>query len=280
MSLTVHSLFIYPVKGARAIGVSAFDLERRGPKGDRRWIIADEDGKFLAQRNCATLAQLVVEETDHGLQLRMGSDEIFVERCRRGSRACVTVWKDNVDALSADDGASLWLTRALGRRAQLYYMDDQAERTTSGDWRAPSPVSFADAYPLLVTTTASLAALNAAMQKTDGEAIGMDRFRPNIVIEGADPWAEDYWRMLKIGGAEIEFVKPCTRCVVTTRDQVTGEGQGKEPLQALSRMRRSAQPGLPGVLFGWNAIVRGMGEIKTGDAVNVHERRAGGWPLA
>ena len=108
----------------------------------------------------------------------------------------------------------------------------------------------------------------------------MKRFRPNIVVEGADPWAEDFWKAVRIGGVEIDVAKPCDRCIVTTLDQATGEKTGREPLKTLHKIRRSVHPDLPNVvLFGWNSAPRGAGEIAVGDAVEIIEDRPEGCPL-
>lgn len=278
--MRVASLHIHPVKGMRAIDLPAAHIGARGLDGDRRWLATDGEGVFLTQRTCQPLATIDAQAVEGGLQLSAGGSSIAVAP-PSGPRRMVTVWSDAVEAADAGDEAAGWLSGALGRSARLFYMDDAAERTTSGRWGPKRPVSFADAYPILVTTTGSLNALNEAIAANGGEAVPMKRFRPNIVIDGADPWAEDFWKTIRIGGIELDLVKPCDRCLVTTLDQATGEKQGREPLKTLHKIRRSAHPDLQGVvLFGWNASPRGTGEIKTGDAVEIVETRPEGWPLA
>ncbi|GAB4526076.1 MAG: MOSC domain-containing protein [Amphiplicatus sp.] len=279
--MRLSSLHIYPLKAARGIALGESALEPRGLVGDRRWVAADPDGVHLTQRECAALARLVARPVPVGIHLSAdGAGEIVVRPDPAGARRRIRVWKDAVDALDAGEAAADWLSGALGRPARLFHMDDAARRATSGRWGPQGPVSFADAYPLLVTSTASLDALNEAIARGGGAPVGMERFRPNIVIDGAGPWAEDRWRALRIGAAVIELVKPCARCVVTTVDQASGARTGREPLKTLARIRRSAHPDLPGALFGWNAILREGRALAAGEAVEVLEAREEGWPLA
>ncbi len=280
MSVFVQSLFIYPVKGVRAVPLKEARVEARGLDGDRRWIVTDEDGVFLTQRDCPALARIEAQRHRMGLFLRKdGGDLHFVPWPEGEERRSIEIWLDRVEAAPAGASADAWLTGALGRPARLFHMDDAAERRTPATFAAPSPVSFADAYPILITTTASLAALNDEIAANGGEGVGMERFRPNIVVGGADAWAEDRWRAIRIGQTVLDLVKPCDRCVVTTTDQRTGERMGKEPLASLARIRKSADPQVSGVLFGWNVVVREAGGIAVGDAVAVAQRRESAWRI-
>ncbi len=279
--MRVCSLHIYPVKGARGIACAQSMAHARGFRGDRRWLVTGADDKFLTQRDCPALAQLVAKPDEEGLVLSfVGRGAFNVATPVGGERRSVTIWDDRVEALHAGADAEAWLSDVLGRSARFYFMDAAAARDTSGRWGAPAPVSFADGYPFLIATTQSLEALNQEIARNAGAPVGMERFRPNIVIDADRLWAEDYWKAIRIGDVVIDLVKPCVRCVVTTKDQATGASMGKEPLKSLGKIRRSAHPGLPGGLFGWNAVPRNHGEIKIGDAVEVVEPRPEGWPLA
>ncbi|WP_411817257.1 MOSC domain-containing protein [Hyphococcus sp. DH-69] len=279
--MNVASLHIYPVKSCRGIRLERTFLEWRGLTRDRRWMITDADNHFLTQRNCGALARIGAQVTDAGLVLSVdGSNSIEIGFPSSHQREAVTVWHDTVEALRASEIAENWISQAIGRDARLFYMDDEAERKTSAKWSERTPVSFADGYPVLVTSMSSLAALNEDIRESgNGEPIAMERFRPNIVIDGADPWAEDHWSRLQIGEVTIDLVKPCSRCIITTRDPQTGEVTGRDPLKTLGQIRRSAHPDSPGVLFGWNAIVRNQGAVHVGDTVNVESTREDGWPL-
>ncbi len=280
--MQIASLFIHPVKGGRAIHCDAAPVTARGLVSDRRWLATDAHGVFLTQRNCDALAEITATPLPGGIRLASEAMEtaIDVSIPEGASRQSVTVWKDNFEAVLAGPAACAWLSAALGRDAQLYFMDADAERQTSDKWGDPAPVSFADAFPVLITTSASLVALNHEIIRNGGATVGMERFRPNIVIDGAEPWAEDYWKTIRLGAVVLDLVKPCDRCVVTTKDQQSGKTLGKEPLASLARIRRSADPRINGVLFGWNAVPRNDGEIAVGDLIAVVGERPEGWPLA
>ena len=278
----VQSLHIYPVKGARGIDVNNALLNLRGFAHDRRWVVTDDKGVFLTQRECSALARLIATPDGDSLKLESkdmeGSAQVKV--APGAERETIRVWRDDIDAADVGVDAAGWLSEALGRPARLFFMDDRATRTTSGQMASSAPVSFADGYPVLIVTAASLGALNEEIAASGGDAVPMARFRPNVVIDGAAPWGDDYWKAVKIGGVTFDLVKPCDRCVVTTKDQASGASMGKEPLKSLARIRRSADPRVNGVLFGWNAIPRNEGDISVGDSVQVVEERPEGWPLA
>ena len=278
--MRVSSLHLYPVKGVRAVDVSSAQVELCGFAGDRRWLVTDDDGMFFTQRTCPALATIEAAVTAHGLLLVCGERTCEIVAPQGDVRHAVQIWEDDVEAAYAGDDAAQWLSDVLGRPARLYFMDEPAVRTTSEDFCAAAPVSFADGYPYLLITEASLDALNTAIADKGGAAVPMARFRPNMVIEGSDPWADDYWKTVRIGDVVFDIVKPCVRCEVTTRDQATGARMGKEPLATLATLRRSAHAEENGVLFGWNAIARDKGKISIGDNVEVLEARPEGWPLA
>ncbi|MGF1544219.1 MAG: MOSC domain-containing protein [Parvularculaceae bacterium] len=278
-ALRIAALRLHPLKGGRGLEVEAARVEVLGLCGDRRWLATDADGRFLTQRDCPGLARVDADYPDANdvSRLRLaaeGAGEIVATG--DGPQAEVNIWRDVAVARAAGADADAWLASVLGRPARLWFMADETARTTEEGFCAPGPVSFADAYPVLVVNTGSLAALNDALDAP----VAMARFRPNIVVEGAAPWAEDAWRTLTTGdGVELELVKPCRRCEVTTLDPATGENLGEEPLRALSRVRKSGDPAVKGFLFGWNAIVRAGGLLRVGDAVEVAAAKTP-WPIA
>ncbi|NOX95947.1 MAG: MOSC domain-containing protein [Alphaproteobacteria bacterium] len=280
--MQVHSLHLYPIKGVRAVDMEGAHVGLRGLAQDRRWVITDADGQFLTQRECSDLARLSVTLIPDGLRLCMddAGEVVEVKVPTNENRSTITVWNDQINAHEAHESAAMWLSSVLARPVRLFFMDEKAIRNTSDRWVPVTPVSFADGYPLLIVTSASLDALNSEIEMNGGDAVPMARFRPNIVIDGADPWAEDNWLRIRIGDVEIDLVKPCDRCVVTTKDQRTGAAMGKEPLKTLAKFRKSAHPDLSGVLFGWNAAARNEGGIKIGDRIEIVEPRTDGWPLA
>lgn len=274
----VASLHFYPIKGVRAVDCEEAEFDQRGLVHDRRWLITDGEGQSLTQRDHSVLAQIEATVTSDGLHLACGGQAIDIAYPEKGRRA-FRVWRDEVQALDAGEEAAAWFSSLLGRPARLCFMDDKALRLSTEKWSPRTAVNFADMHPFLIATTASLRALNEAIAANGGETLGMERFRPNIVIDGAEAWAEDGWKVLKIGGHVIDVIIPCDRCVVTTKDQKTGESAGKEPLKTLAKIRKSAHPDIGGALFGWRAASRGDGAFKVGDAVEVLEERPGGWPL-
>ena len=285
--MQVSTLSIHPVKGGRARHPAAATLEPMGLAGDRRWMLVDEAGRFVSQREHPPLALLDAEPDADGLHLSFpgvgGVDggERFVPVLEGDERLAVSVWSDTVDAALADAATNAALSRWLGLPLRLVHFDDRSRRTVSCDWTAgDAPVGFADGFPLLVATTASLRELNRRIVTTGGEAVPMSRFRPNLVVDGAEPFAEDGWAAISVGDVVLDLVKPCARCAVTTVDQDEGRRMGKEPLATLGRFRRSGEPKAPGVLFGWNAVPRAPGHLRVGDPVRVVETREGGWPLA
>lgn len=255
----------------RAVDLQRARVERRGLAGDRRWLVVDPDGMFLTQRSHPKLATIAAELTATGLRLSLdgaGALEVAVPDGAR--RRKVAVWTSEVDAAVADEAAGAFLSGILGEAVHLVYMDAKALREKDSIWTpTPEPVSFADAFPVLVTTTGSLAALNDDIAAHGGAPVPMARFRPNIVIDCDQPWAEDRWSRLRIGEVVLDLVKPSDRCIVTTTDQRSGERMGKEPLAALARIHRSTDPRINGVIFGENAVPRALGEIAAGDSVEV-----------
>lgn len=277
--MRIESLHIYPVKSMRGLTVQRTILTPSGLLGDRRFMIVDPSGQFITQRECAALARIEVLPQAGYLLLRRDEDEIMVA-IPSGPRMQVAVWRSIVDAAVAADSVNARLSAWLDRDVCLVFADQSSQRTASAAWAGEGvPLGFADGYPVLVTTTASLKDLNRHLTEKGEKAVGMERFRPNIVIDCDEPWAEDRWASLEIAGMRLDLVKPCVRCIITTQDQKTGE-QGKgDPLPALRHMRFSVDKREPGPIFGWNAVPRGQVELSVGDQVDVAVARPEGWPL-
>ena len=269
--MQVKSLQIYPVKSGQGINLQTAQMRPRGLAGDRRFMLVGEDGLFITQRIMPKLAGLYARVRGTQLTLSvLNIDPINVDLENMGSRQTVTVWRSTLSARRVSQAADEFLSAWLNMPVSLVFMDELSARAASPEWAsAASPVSFADGYPVLITNTASLDALNSLILSGEHPAVLMNRFRPNIVIDSAEPWGEDNWGALKIGGAIFDLVKPCTRCIMTTLDQTTGEKQGREPLQSLRALRTSTDPRNEGVLFGMNAVPRVCGEIGVGDKVSI-----------
>ena len=277
----VSALAIYPLKSGRAVPLQATEIDRLGLKDDRRLLLVSPDGQFMTQREFQDLARLAVTVSDAGgYDISMnGKGSIHVALPDGTHRKDVTIWDDVTNAAVADAASNAALSEWLGRQVELVYYDDRAHRSASETWTGDTDteVSFTDGYPILVTTTASVEALKADMESHGEGSAGMDRFRPNIVIDGSEAWAEDGWAAIEIGGIRFDLVKPCARCIMTTQDQMSGSREVPSPIPAMGRLRMSADRRVPGPLFGWNVVPRGTGTIRLGDAVTVLKTRPEGW---
>ncbi|ASY62201.1 Flavodoxin reductases (ferredoxin-NADPH reductases) family 1 [Sinorhizobium sojae CCBAU 05684] len=277
--MKVTGLNIHPLKSGRAIAQTFVTVNLDGLVGDRRFMLVGPDGRFITQRELQALAQVGAVPVDGGVHLKMNGSEFSV-RFAPDRRLDVRVWSSDVNAAVADEAANETLSAWFGRPVKLVHMDEEAERFVGAEWAgSAAPVGFADGFPILITTTGSLADLNRTLVEKGQEPVGMERFRTNILIDCDEPWAEDLWERLEIGGIVFDLVKPCSRCIMTTQDQTTGERIGGNPIQGLSEKRMSADRRVPGVLFGWNAVPRGEGMVKLGDEATVIRRRKERWPM-
>lgn len=272
--MKIASLHVHPVKGMRAVDIARAEVETRGLAGDRRWMAVDAGGVFLTQRTHPHMATMSARFTEEGVAIAAdGFGELAIPRPSGVRRRDVVVWDAALTAAASDETASAFLSDLIGEEAHLVFMDEPALRHKESLWTPDKvPMSFADAFPVLVATTGSLAALNRDIEKHGGEAVPMARFRPNVVIECDEAWAEDRWTRLHIGDVVLDLVKPSDRCLVTTTDQRSGRRMGKEPLAALARIHRSTDPRVNGVIFGANAVPRALGEIAVGDAVRAETK--------
>ena len=276
------SIHIYPMKAARAVDLDESAVEPWGLAGDRRWLLVDQDGRFVSQREEPSLARVVVRYGQDTITNGQGTTTNGPRRISVSAAGCpgrqvtapgqpellkVTVWGSAVLAAAAGPEGDAWFSAYLGRPVRLVYLDDPTRRAVDPQFGRPGDVvSFADGFPLLLTSTASLDELGRWLTEAGEPPVPMTRFRPNAVVTGAPPWAEDRWRRIRIGAVEFRVVKPCGRCVVTTTDQTTGEVT-KQPLKMLGRRRRLGQQ----LVFGQNMIPEGPGVIQAGDPVEVLE---------
>jgi uncharacterized protein YcbX len=269
MPVTLSALHIYPVKGLKGIDLSASQCTDRGLEHDRRWMVVDAAGEFLSQREHPRMATVWTEICDGMLALSapdLPSVEVPLD-VASASRMSVRVWKSVCDAVPVSRHADAWLSDYLGMPVRLVYMPETTRRASNPQYAGPDQwVGFADGYAYLLASEASLAELNGRLARKDHPAIPMNRFRPNLVITGAQAFAEDGWREIRIGEAVFRAAKPCGRCQVTTTDQASGEVRGPEPLATLSSYRDSKEFG---VMFGMNFATVKTGRVAIGDPVTV-----------
>ncbi len=265
------ALHVYPIKSCRGMALEEVRLGPRGFEFDREWMLVDASGRFVTQRQlprlamistALTAAHLVVEAPQHGRR------EIPREPLRAVDPTAprpVQIWKDTCLGLDEGDEVADWFSSFLGQSLRLVrFAPDQrrlSNRAWTGDLEAEN--AFSDGYPILVISEASLADLN---QRLGGTPLPMNRFRPNLVLGGVEPYFEDHCGTLHFADVELRIVKPCERRRITTTDQATAE-VGQEPLATLATYRRDAR--LQGVVFGQNAVVaRGVGHtLRVGQEV-------------
>lgn len=258
MAARIASLHVYPVKSCRGIDLQRARLTAAGLEWDRRWMIVDGDGRFVTQRENPRLAAI---STAIGAGLRLsaaGLPALALDPAHGGAERAVRIWKDTVTGLDAGEEASDWLLAALGAPLRLVRIPDSALRNAEPAFAGPgpNPVAFADAYPLLMIARESLEDLNRRLPAP----LPMNRFRPNVVIEGVPAYAEDAMAEFRFGRVALRGVKHCTRCAITTTDQETCvRDANQEPLRTLKTYRYDE--GLKGVVFGQNCVVAaGAGE--------------------
>ena len=268
--LVVDSLHVYPLKGAAGFSPQSWPVDERGLRHDRRFMVVDADGVFISQRTNLRMTLIRGEIAGDGLRISTAGGMIDVPfPLTNAPTLRATVWDDCFDVRIADPNASRMLSEVLHAPAQLVWMPDDCERLTSIKRGEPRRhVSFADAAPLLLTTTAALEELNTRLQRSGSSAIPMDRFRPNVVVRGATAGADDHWRTLRIGNAAFRVSNACKRCKVITIDQSTGEFAGNDPLTTLATYRAEG----PSVTFGQHMMAEASGSISVGDAVAIDAR--------
>jgi uncharacterized protein YcbX len=249
--MRIQSLHVYPVKGCRGIALAEAELLASGLRHDRRFMVLGADDTFVTQREHPSMARVDVAIAADRLLLSVdGGPQASAPLVPEGLRRRVRVWSDEVEAVDVGgDGAALFSAH-LGMRCSLVFMPADVVRPVERPYGRPGDrVGFADAYPVLLASLASLADLNARLAEAGAPPVPMNRFRPTIVVEGGAPFAEDSASLARLGPVVLRLPKPCGRCKVTTVDQRTG-ATGQEPLRTLARYRTT----LNQVNFAVNAI--------------------------
>lgn len=272
----LSSLHIHPVKSLGGFAPAEAVVEPWGLAGDRRWMLIDASAKAVTQRQHArmALASAALGEGGGITVSAPGREPLSVAVPSGATGTVVTeIFGTKVEAVPAGAAADAWFSAYLGADVRLVHLDDPARRRPidPGYARPGETVSFADGFPLLVTTTASLDALNSLVAQGDHPDEGplpMERFRPTVVVDGTAPWDEDRWARIAIGEVTFRVAKPCGRCIITTTDQRTAR-RGKEPLRTLARHRLIDQR----MVFGQNLVPEGTGTLRTGDPVEILEYR-------
>ena len=248
---------IYPLKSAGGIPLVNGVPETRGLAHDRRWMVVDDSGQFMTQRTSPKMALINTKISAQTLNLNApGMSELSLPLFpTAGESQEVEIWGDRCEAWTTNLQAEKWITEFLGKSSRIVFMPDHSNRPVDPNYSVcGSQVSFSDGFPLLLISEASLKDLNSRLPVS----ITMKRFRPNLVVKNTIAYEEDSWKIIRIGDCELQVVKPCSRCVLTTVDPEKGEFSGKEPLQTLSTYRKVTGK----VLFGQNLISTIKGELK------------------
>jgi uncharacterized protein YcbX len=268
MKATLSGLFVYPIKSCRGIALDSAELQPTGLADDRHWMLVRPNGRFVTQRELPRMALINTRLTADSLELEApGMPPLEVDRETNGTVRAVTVWKFEGRGIDSGDEAANWVSRYLDTPLRLVSFDSTAPRSCNPDWTpgTTAVTEFSDGFPILVISRASLADLNSRLSRV----LPMERFRPNLVIDGVEAYDEDRMHELRAGPVTLRIAKPCARCSITTTDQQRGAVDGVEPLRTLKEYRFSKE--LKGVTFGQNVIIAGgVGEqLRVGDAFDI-----------
>ncbi|MFN0159209.1 MAG: MOSC domain-containing protein [Bacteroidota bacterium] len=267
MSITLSELNVYPIKSARGIAMRSAEITDRGLRHDRRWMLVDATGRFMTQREFPRMALIDVSVSENSLNVRAPAmKNLHIPFSVQQAHAKpVVVWHDLVEAVPMGESADTWFSQFLGSECQLVFMPEYAHRAVDRGFAFHDEiVSFADAFPMLLISEASLDDLNSRMSVR----LPMSRFRPNLVVSGCEAYAEDSWHEIMVGDVWLHVVKPCARCAITTVDQETGM-RGDEPLRTLASYRKRDGK----VYFGQNLLHAQDGALHLGDNVSIISRR-------
>lgn len=275
--MQVSGVFIYPIKSCRGIELEQAEVTPKGFACDREFTIVDETNKFITQRQYPNLAKIIVRLEKDAISLATEEGKIEPLQFKptlSGKEIEIEIWRDRTVAIDQGDEVANWLQTALNLESNFRLVRQSAQHIRAVNPRyaiqGNEPVSFADGYPFLLVNTASLDELNRRLKESyndDSQTIPMNRFRPNIIVDTNEPFAEDNWKVVQIGEVIFDLVKPCERCIITTTDQTTGQrNEMREPLNTLSTFRQLNQVG---ILFGENMIPRNRGTVKIRDRVEI-----------
>ena len=262
--IILSSLTYYPIKACRGFDINESHVERMGLANDRRMMVVTHSGEFLTQREHPKLALITpMLKNDSIILSAPNFDSVHFAIQKTGAISFVNIWQSkNVNAIDQGEEAAQWLSDWLGTSVRLVHIADGIQRKLNPGYaiNTDDHTGFADGYPILIISEASLQDLNSKLDS----ALPMNRFRPNIVLQNCEPFAEDTWKRIRIGDVEMALVKPCPRCVVTTIDKETLE-QNKEPIKTLNTYRK--QKG--GAMFGMNVIPLNEGRLEVGMSVEI-----------
>lgn len=263
--MQISRLFVYPIKSCAGTEVQELALDAWGAAGDRRFVLADEQGQFLTQRQFPVMQRIEPRWDGDALCVSChGYPDLWVAADAAAGESSVQVWKDQIAALDCGDEASAWFSAVLDTRCRLLrlpqqrFTDDRQRRVKPKYTQQDTWLSFADGFPLLVINQASLDELSDIL----GRELEAERFRPNVVLNGALAWDEYQWQRLQSAEGALVCCKPCERCVIPTRSLLTLEREA-DVLNVLKEHCRVDGK----ILFGQNALIDGIRVLRIGDAI-------------
>lgn len=280
-ALQITGLFTHPIKSCAAVGHQRVRLDAFGLSWDRRWMLVDATGVFVSQRSVPALAVVAPCVTETQLEVAApGFPPLQVPlQNDRSILRPVTVWSDHVSAWDEGDLAAAWFSTFAGVELRLVRFPNDALRPVDRRYstRPDGRTAFSDGFPLLLASEESLGELNRRLVARGHHPVPMSRFRPNVVVAGADrPFAEDDWLSVRTGDLKLDLVKPCARCVMTTTDQQSGRiPEAGEPLATLSTFRRWGSH----VAFAQNGVAHGSGDWVVGAALTVEPGVPNRWQI-
>lgn len=267
--MQVTHLFVYPVKSLGGIELTESQLEERGLKYDRRYMLVDEHGQFMSQRTTPQMSLFKTSLSRKGIEVNYSNDSSSSSvtlpfETESSELRKVSIWEDECLAIEVSPEINQFFSNHLSKKCSLVYMPDSTRRLVDTDYALNNEITaFADAFPLLLIGQSSLDDLNKRLPADN--QLSWDRFRPNVVVSTDFPFEEDSWEKFRIGDLDFMCAKPCARCVMTTVDQYTGK-MGKEPLRTLASYRTVKNK----VLFGQNVLIQSTkGILRIGDKVTL-----------
>jgi uncharacterized protein YcbX len=262
--LTLSEIYIYPIKSLGGINLDSAIAEDRGLKYDRRYLLVNENGMFITQRDIPQMALLRLSLTENGFRVLNATDGLSLTLPFESTSkeiVKIKIWNDVCSAVQVSQDADSWFSNALKTKCSLVYMPDNEKRIVEKKFFSKDHiVSFADAYPYLILGQRSLDDLNSRLETP----LPINRFRPNFVFAGGNPYEEDGWKDFKIGTVEFKAVKPCARCMIITTNQDTAE-VGHEPLKTLASYRKIDGK----VMFGMNVVCTKTGIVSVNQKITV-----------
>ncbi len=263
--MNVSSLWRYPVKSLSGIKVTSMALDEKGPLFDRRFMLVNEQGKFITQRQSPALTLLSVLDQGDAYRISTANDKASVLIPKQGQtqkKRSVTIWQDTLSLYDQGARAAAFFSTYLGFPVRLVYQARDCHRPIDTHYdHLNREVSLADGFPVLLINEASLAVVNVR----SGLSLEIERFRPNMVVQGAEAFAENTWQTIKVGDVLFDVVKPCSRCVIPTIDRKTAE---KQPV-AWQALKAACQGADGRIYFGQNLIPRELGTVAQHATVTV-----------